>query len=349
MLGGLLPSSRAAVIRPVITRAALVLGAFVSCCWIAGATPSFAQVSGQVIWQMATEYPQSSLSGSGLSTFGKLMAARTKGFVTTTNAFDNELKITSANMIEAARDRRIAGGDAFAGPLEATDPIFGLASLPFVVQSIDAAKAVNGKAKPLYSDALKARGLRLLYITIWPATGIWSTRPIKSPDDLKQMAIRAYDNNSAEVMRAVGAAAEYLPFNEAIARIKDHKLNAILTSGDGGAGRKLWDDLRFFTAINYAIPVSIAFVREADFAALAPDMQEQVIAAADETERSQHELLTNRTAENYKRMEANGVTIEASPSASVIAALKAAGGKPVSAWRAKVSPEAGALLDLATR
>jgi len=27
----------------------------------------------------------------------------------------------------------------------------------------------------------------------------------------------------------------------------------ILTSGDGGAGRKLWDDLRHFTPINYAI------------------------------------------------------------------------------------------------
>lgn len=349
MSSGLLPSSRAVAMRPVIMRVVLVLGTLVSCCWIAWATPSVAQVSGQVTWQMATEYPQSSISGAGLSTFGNLVAARTKGLVTTTNAFDNELKITSANMIQAARDRRIAGGDAFAGPLEATDPIFGLASLPFVVQSIEAAKTVNGKAKPLYSDALKARGLKLLYITIWPATGVWSTRPIKSPDDLKQMAIRAYDNNSAEVMRAVGAVAEFLPFNEAIAKIKDHSLNAVLTSGDGGAGRKLWDDLRFFTAINYAIPVSIAFVREADFAALSPDVQEQVIAAADETERSQHELLTNRTAENYKRMEANGVTIDAAPSASVIEALKSAGSKPVSAWRAKVSPEAGALLDLAIR
>jgi len=343
MFSGLLPSSRAVTMRVV-----LILGALVSC-WIVWATPSFAQVNGQVTWQMATEYPQSSISGAGLSTFGNLVAARTKGFVTTTNAFDNELKISSANMIQATRDRRIAGGDAFAGPMEATDPIFGLASLPFVVQSIEAAKTVNSKAKPLYSEALKARGLKLLYITIWPATGVWSTKPIKSPDDLKQMAIRAYDNNSAEVMRAVGAVAEYLPFNEAIAKIKDHSLNAVLTSGDGGAGRKLWDDLRFFTAINYAIPVSLAFVREADFAALSPDVQAQVIAAADETERSQHELLTNRTAENYKRMEANGVTIDASPAASVIAALKSAGSKPVSAWRAKVSPEAGALLDLATR
>ena len=75
----------------------------------------------------------------------------------------------------------------------------------------------------------------------------------------------------------------------------------------------------------------------------------RAIAAADETERSQHDLLTNRTAENYKRVEANGVTIDAAPSASVIAALKSARSKPVSAWRAKVSPEAGALLDLAAK
>jgi|1186.fasta_scaffold38952_2 TRAP-type C4-dicarboxylate transport system substrate-binding protein len=34
----------------------------------------------------------------------------------------------------------------------------------------------------------------------------------------------------------------------------------------GGAGRKLWDFLPYFTAINYAMPVSIVFVRSEAFA-----------------------------------------------------------------------------------
>lgn len=307
--------------------------------------PAFAQAQ----WKMATEYPQSNISGVGLATFGRLLTEHTRGFLTTANGFDNELRISSGEMLGAARDRRIDGGDAFAGPLEQSDPIFGLASLPFVVQSVDAAKAVNERARPLYQSALAARGLRLLYLTIWPSTGIWSDRPLNNADDLRALSVRAYDNNSAEVMRRAGATAEYLPFNEAIAEIKDHRLNAILTSGDGGAGRKLWDDLHHFTPINYAIPISIAFVRQDDFDALPKEVQDQVEAAAAETEKSQFELLANRTLENYKQMRGNGVSIDEPAPPAIIAALKEAAKAPIAAWQTKASPEAAAILDWANR
>jgi TRAP-type C4-dicarboxylate transport system substrate-binding protein len=209
----------------------------------------------------------------------------------------------------AAERRQITGGDAFAGQLNAVDPIFGLASLPFVVQSIIAAKAVNVKARPLYEKALAVRGLKLLYITIWPATGLWSDRPLRAIGVVRALAIRAHDYNSAKVMCSVGVTAEYLPFNEAIAKVGKHELNAILTSGDGGAGRKLWDDLTQFAPINYAIPISIAFVRKDAFEALPKEMRSQVPEVAAETDKSQFELLAARTLTNYAQMRANGVKI----------------------------------------
>jgi TRAP-type C4-dicarboxylate transport system substrate-binding protein len=316
-------------------------------------TPSMAQTTSQaaaqvmspVVWQMATEYPQSNISGTGLATFGRLVAERTRGVVTTKTAFDNEFKIASGDMLRAAQEKRLAGGDPFAGPLEASDPVFGLPSLPFVVQSVDAAKAVNAKARPLYERALEKYGLKLLYITIWPSTGLWSDRPLQSTDDLRALAVRTYDTNSAEVMRAVGATAEFLPFNEAIARLKDRSLNAILTSGDGGAGRKLWDYLRHFTPINYAIPISVAFVRLDAFNALPKDVQDQVMTAAAETEKSQFELLENRTVENYARMRQNSVAIAETVPAPVIAALRQGAAAPIAAWKAKVPAEAAAIVD----
>jgi TRAP-type C4-dicarboxylate transport system substrate-binding protein len=303
----------------------------------------------QVQWKMATEYPESNISGVGLATFGKLLASNTQGSVTTVNGFDNEMKTSSGEMLRAAQDRRIDGGDAFAGPLEASDPIFGLSSLPFVVQSVDVAREVSTRARPLYERALAARGLKLLYMTIWPPTGIWSDQPLKNVEDLRALSVRTYDYNSAEVMRTVGATAEYLPFNEAIAKVREHKLNAILTSGDGGAGRKLWDDLRHFTPINYAIPISIAFVRQDAFEALPKEAQDQVEAAAAETGKRQLELLANRTAENYQRMRSNGVSIDEPAPPAVIAALKKAGSGPIAAWQTKVSADAVAILDWANQ
>jgi len=323
--------------------AALVLAAGLAL----SAVPARAQVSAPVTWRMATEYPQTNISGIGIVTFARLVSEQTGGLVTVSPAFDNALKITSAEMPRATREGRIEAGDAFSGPLSSLDPVFGLSTLPFMVQSIEAARAVNGRAHPLYEKALAAQGLKLLYVTIWPATGLWSDRALATGDDLATLSLRTYDDSSTEVMRAVGANAQFLPMDKALAALKERRLNALLTSGDGGVGRRLWEFLPHFTAINYAIPVSIAFVRSETFAALSAEMQQKVTAAASETEQSQLDLLAHRTAENYARMRENGFTIVEPASISLIAALRRAAERPIADWRVRAGHDAADIVDWA--
>jgi TRAP-type C4-dicarboxylate transport system substrate-binding protein len=310
---------------------------------ILSAAPAMAQVN----WRMTTEYPQNNISGIGLTTFADRVAARTNSFVTVTGAFDNELKINSGEMPRAALDGRIAGGDAFAGALSGLDPVLGLSTLPFLVQSVEIARATNARARPLYEKAFAARGLKLLYLTIWPATGLWSDHALTGADDLPKLNLRAYDANSNAVMRAAGANAQFLPMDKALAGLKEHQLNAFLTSGDGGAGRKLWDFLPHFTAINYAMPISIAFVRSEAFAALPEPMQREVMAAAAETEQSQFALLAHRTAENYARMRDNGVTIVEPAPQFLVTALRSAATNTIAAWEAQAGTDATAIVDWA--
>jgi TRAP-type C4-dicarboxylate transport system substrate-binding protein len=323
--------------------AVLALAAFVL-----SAAPAVAQVnsqaSSQVVWRMTTEYPENNISGIGLVTFAKHVSERTNGVVTVVNAFDNTLKISSGEMPRAALEGRIAGGDAFAGALSSLDPVLALSTLPFLVQSVDLARATNTRARPLYEKAFAARGLKLLYLTIWPATGLWSDHSLSGPDDLPKLNLRAYDANSSAVMRAAGANAQFLPMDKALAGLKDHQLNAFLTSGDGGAGRKLWDFLPHFTAINYAMPVSIAFVRSEDFAALTEPMQREVMAAAAETEQSQFALLAHRTTENYARMRENGVSIVEPAPQSLVVALRSAATSTIAAWEAQAGTDAAAIV-----
>lgn len=320
-------------IRAILVLAALVLSA----------APAMAQVS----WRMTTEYPENNISGIGLTTFAERVATRTNGFVTVTNAFDNALKINSGEMPRAALDDKITGGDAFAGALSGLDPVLGLSTLPFLVQSVDVARATNARARPLYEKALAARGLKLLYLTIWPATGLWSDHALTGADDLPKLNLRAYDANSSAVMRAAGANAQFLPMDKALAGLKEHQLNAFLTSGDGGAGRKLWDFLPHFTAINYAMPISIAFVRSEAFAALSDPMQREVMAAAAETEQSQFALLGHRTTENYARMRDNGVTIVEPVPQFLVAALRSAATGTIATWEAQAGTDAAAIVDWA--
>lgn len=126
--------------------------------------------------------------------------------------------------------------------------------------------------------------------------------------------------------------------------MKEHRLNAFLTSGDGGAGRKLWDFVPHFTAINYAMPVSIAFFRSDVFTALPEPMQREVLAAAAEAEQSQFALLAHRTSENHARMRDNGVAIAEPAPQSLLAALRKAATATVTAWEAQAGADAAAIV-----
>ena len=87
--------------------------------------------------------------------------------------------------------------------------------------------------------------------------------------------------------------------------------------------------------LNYAVPIPLTFVRADAFHSLPKAVQEQVMAAAAETENSQFDLLANRTAENYARVRANGVIIAETAPVTIIATLRQAAAAPVASWKAK--------------
>jgi TRAP-type C4-dicarboxylate transport system substrate-binding protein len=312
------------------------------CIWLIIASPAIA--TAQTSWVFSTEYPASNISGIGLSTFAVRLAEHSAHAIAVDVVFDAANGLNSLQMIAAAQDGRITGGDAFAGTLDVLDPVLALPSLPFVAASTAEAKRLNDTARPLYRKALASHGAKLLYITIWPATGLWSDRPLETPDDLKALSVRTYDANSARTMENAGARAQSLPFNAAMAKLKAHEINAILSSGDGGAGRRLWDDLHVFAAIGYATPISIAFMRQSTFDALSPPLRDAVEAAARETEAAQFALVADRTEANYAQMRAHGVTIQLDIPKPVHDALAQASRPVVESWANAASPEARALL-----
>ena len=91
-------------------------------------------------------------------------------------------------------------------------------------------------------------------------------------------------------------------------------LNAVLSSGDGGAGRKLWDYLPYFSEITYSLPLSVAIVNKAAYDGLERAISAQAVdAASRKTETELWLVLSTRLQENYARMRQNGVTIDSNP------------------------------------
>lgn len=306
-----------------------------------GAPAALAQSS----WEMPTEYPETAIPGEGVATFAKLVNEKAGGRLVIRPSFDAKRGIKSAQMIAAVQKGEVAAGDAFAGALGSVDPVFGLSSLPFLATSIADARRLTDLARPVYEQKLAGFGQKLLYTTPWPASGIWSKAPLDSAAALTNLPIRTYDATSTAVMNAAGAKATNLSFADAMPKVKDGSVAAVLSSGDGGAGRNLWDFLPHFTEVNYAMPISIATVNLAAYQALPPDLRQIVDAAAKETEQRQWAAIRTRLDENYARMRGNKVVIRVEVPAEVAQALARAGRGAVEEWRRRAGPEGAALLD----
>ena len=284
------------------------------------------------------------MPGVGLAAFTS-MSPNSARKLTIKPSFDAKAGIKSAAMLAAIAEGKVQAGDAFAGALEAEDPVFALPSLPFLVTSIADAKRLSEIARPYLAAVLEKKGLRLLYLTPWPPSGIWSKTPLKTATDLTGLSIRTYDKTSTEVFLGIGAKAALISFSDTMPKLADGSLNAVLSSGDGGAGRKLWDYLPYFSEITYSLPLSVASVNRAAYDGLSPEQREAVDTASRNTENELWVALSIRLQENHARMRQNGVTIDSNPALAIVEALRSGAVTAQQAWCGKSGPLCAQILD----
>ena len=202
-----------------------IAGLLLSAVSLAVAVPAGAQT----VWEMPTEYPASAIPGEGVATFAGIVNEKAGGRLTIKPSFDAARGIKSAGMIGAVQNGEVAVGDAFAGALGAVDPLFGLSSLPFLATSIAEARKLTDLARPAYDRKLASFGQKILYTTPWPASGIWSKAPLTLATALDGLAVRTYDATSTAVMNAAGARASNLSFADAMPKVKDGTVTAVLS------------------------------------------------------------------------------------------------------------------------
>ena len=294
------------------------------------------------VWRIVTEYPATAIPGEGVATFAEAATRLAKGDLVVQAGFDAPDGIRSASMIKAVAEGKVEAADAFTGALGGEAPLFQLSALPFLTGNpADTARLLTA-ARPAYHAALAARGLSLLYATPWPPTGLWSREPL-DVGDLAGLRVRTYDAASTAVMRNAGAVPVQISFADAQAGLRAGELDALMSSGDGGAGARLWELLPHFTVLDYASPLSLAFCRTAALEGLPKEMQAVLDEAGRLTEARQFRAILTRVSENEARMKENGVVMHTAP--ALRAALQAAGAAVIADWISRTAPEGAAILD----
>ncbi len=298
-----------------------------------------------VTWGMANEYPATSIQGEADARFARETANRTGGRIEIAHQYDASSGFRSKEMVDAIARGDLPIGNTYMGALGGLDPVFLLPSLPFLATTPEQAQVLAAVARPAYARALAKHNQVLLFLSPWPAAGIWASRPVDSADALKGLRIRTADANGVLAFKAAGAVPVAVSFADALPQLKAGQLDAALSSGDGGAGARLMETLRHFTAIEYAVTLSMVTVNADAWRALDPWLQQAVREAAAETEARQWEVMKTRVAANYVQMRAAGVTLTTTLSAEYRQALRVAGKVAVDDWLRQMGPPGAKILD----
>jgi TRAP-type C4-dicarboxylate transport system substrate-binding protein len=307
---------------------------------VALACPAAAQVTLDLI----NEYPANSITGEADTFFADAVKTKTGGRVVIRLLPNAESKLRTHEQLKAVSEGRHAMATSFGGALGGDNPVFLMSSLPFVTPTARDQRSLYEASRTHYERLFAERKQRLLYAVAWPTSGIWSSAPLANVDTLKTLKIRTYDKTSTDVLAKVAAYATLVSFNDLNTRLEAGEINAVLSSGDGGAGRGLWKSLRHFSAVGYAAPLSFTSISLDAWSKLDDSERAALEEAARETYARQWMALDSRGTQNYARMRENGVVIDEKPPADVMNALHAAADATIADWLARVGPEAKAVL-----
>ena len=298
-----------------------------------------------ITWPMANEYPATSIHGEGDQFFARELRERSGGRIVITHSFDASLGYRSKDLLQAVARGTVAVGDMYIGALGDVHPIFLLPSLPFLAVTPEQARLLTDVARPEYERVLAGQNQKLLYPSPWPPAGIWARKPVTSMEALRGLRIRTPDVNGTATFRAAGAMPAQISFADALPRLKSGEIDAVLSSGDGGAGQRLWEYLNHFTAINYSMTMSMVTMNLDAWNGLSPELKQAVLGAAQATSERQWAEIRNRVAVNYDRMRANGVGITTEVPPEFLEPLRKAGRVAIDEWRAKAGVSGQEILD----
>jgi TRAP-type C4-dicarboxylate transport system substrate-binding protein len=287
--------------------------------------------------RLINEYPATSVTAAADLQFAASVKQLAGGTLAIDTLQETQNPFKGSAQVGAVSDGKVEMATLFAGIVGASDPFFLLSSLPFTVSSFDQARALASCAQPAAEQHLRKLNAHLLYVTPWPPSGIWSATPLTGLAALRALRIRTYDENSRAVFEQVGAQSVNLPFSAVPAKLAAGELNAVLSSGDGGAGNRLWEQLGNFSAVSYSIPLSYTVINQDVWQQLKPEQQAILTEAAQRTAAGSWSSVKDRIAGNYSRMRDHKMTLDLAPAQEIQDSLRNAAKNQVSAWQQKAN------------
>ncbi|SFR13214.1 TRAP transporter substrate-binding protein [Desulfoscipio geothermicus] len=270
-------------------------------CGGGGAPADDAKSAEPVNWTANSVWPPENHQSAGLQEFANKVKEATNGQVEITVQTGGALGFKGPELLKVVRDGLVPVSDILTSGVAGDEPVFGVVTLPFLIQNFEEGKILNEIARPYFDKVAEEKwNQKILYISPWPAAGIWSKEKIESVEDMRGLKTRTYDKNGALVMEAVGGTPYPLPFSEVYSSLATGVIDSVLTSTPTAVDAKFWEVLKYYAPINVTMATDLVTVNLDEFNKLDEETREALIAAGKEME----EEMWAKVAELDKQKEA---------------------------------------------
>ncbi|MDA8135562.1 MAG: TRAP transporter substrate-binding protein [Desulfobacteraceae bacterium] len=303
----------------------------------------FSTATAKTKWDMHLNYPAGNFHTEGAQKFADEVAKATNGELSIVLHPGAALGFKGPELLKSVAEGQVAVAEIPTGMVEGDAPVLALTAQPFISTNTFEQRLLYQLAKPVYAENLKKFNQITLYTSVWPFSGIYTQRAIKSEADLKGLKMRVYDGTGLTFGEATGIAARKMPFSEVYPAMKAGLLDSMYTSSVSGVDAKAWEVLKFFTPINIVGPVNMINVNLDAWNKLDQKTQTLVLEIAAQLEDEMWNLAGDMDRKSHATLLENGMTI--SPvSKQFRSELNAVGEKLRAEWAGKAGADAQKIL-----
>lgn len=256
-----------------------------------------------------TVWPENNYHAKGLLMFAEKVDEYTNGEVKINVELAGSLGYKGPELMRAVKDGSLQIAEMVTTGVAGDEPIFGVRSLPFLIDTWEDAKKFDEMAKEEYDKAAEKWGQKILYVAPWPFAGLWTKRTVDSVKDMSGLKTRTYDRNGALIMTEVGATPIAMPFSECYTSLATGLIDSIITSGTTVRDGKLWEVVKYYYPINISITSSMTNMNLKEYEKLTQKQKDAVDRASKEVEAYLWSAVAEEEEANLKLCQENGVTI----------------------------------------
>jgi tripartite ATP-independent transporter DctP family solute receptor len=254
----------------------------------------------------AADYP----NGRGMDRFGELVSQRTNNRIRMRTYHSAQL----GQQDEAIQQMRLGSID-FANfnlsPFNNLAPSTQVVTLPFLFRDVaHMQRAIDGVAGEEIARDLEAIGIIALAWYDAGARSIYTTRPVRTPADLRGMKIRVQTSDLwIDLMRAMGANPTPLPFGEVFTSLQSGVVDGAENNWPSYESTRHFEVARFYTDTQHSNVPEVLAVSRQRWQRLNEQERNILRDAARESATFQRQLWAEREQVSRRRVEQAGVTV----------------------------------------